>query len=155
MRDTPGLETYRHFFDNLQSQKPHIRSAEIESLLAEAGDPLNTPYVASSAATQADMTFESITNAGSSLAVSHSSIGELLVHDEKTVRKAAWDSYADGHLKFKNTLAATLQGSVKAYVFETRVRNYASSLERSLAQNHVPVAVFENLLETFKANLPT
>jgi oligoendopeptidase F len=155
MLNTPGLETYRHFFDDLQSQKPHIRSAEIESLLAEAGDPLNTPYVASNAATQADMTFESITNAGSSLAVSHSSIGELLVHDEKTVRKAAWESYADGHLKFQNTLGATLQGSVKAYVFETRVRNYANSLERSLAQNHIPVPVFENLLETFKANLPT
>ena len=155
MTATPGLEVYRHFFDNLQSQKPHIRSGEIESLLAEAGDPLSTPYVASNAATQADMTFESITHGGSSLSVSHSSIGELLVHDEKTVRKAAWDSYADGHLKFKNTLAATLQGSVKTYVFETRVRNYASSLEHSLAGNHIPVQVFENLLETFKANLPT
>jgi oligoendopeptidase F len=155
MRATPGLEVYRHFFAELQAKKPHIRSGEIESLLAEAGDPLNTPYVASSAATQADMTFESITHAGSSLAVSHSSIGELLVHDQKSVRKAAWDSYADGHLKFKNTLAATLQGSVKSYVFETRVRNYASSLERSLSSNHIPVGVFENLLETFKANLPT
>jgi oligoendopeptidase F len=155
MTNTPGLEAYRHFFDELQSQKPHIRSAEIESLLAEAGDPLNTPYVASNAATQADMTFQNITHNGSNLAVSHSSIGELLVHDEKSVRKAAWESYADGHLKFKNTLAATLQGSVKTYVFETRVRNYAGSLERSLASNHIPVAVFENLLETFKANLPT
>jgi oligoendopeptidase F len=152
---TPGLEIYRHSFKELQTKQPHIRSSEIESLLAEAGDPLSTPYVASNAATQADMTFESITHAGSSLAISHSSIGELLVHDEKSVRKAAWESYADGHLKFKNTLAATLQGSVKAYVFETRVRNYASSLERSLASNHVPVPVYENLLETFKANLPT
>ena len=155
MADTSGLEVYRHFFAELQAQKPHIRSGEIESLMAEAGDPLNTPDVAASAATQADMTFEAITHAGSSLAVSHSSIGELLVHDEKSVRKAAWDSYADGHLKFKNTLAATLQGSVKTYVFETRVRHYAGSLERSLAQNHIPVPVFENLLETFKANLPT
>jgi oligoendopeptidase F len=155
MRATPGLEVYRHFFAELQARKPHIRSGEIESLLAEAGDPLNTPDVASSAATQADMTFESIIYAGSSLAVSHSSMGELLVHDQKSVRKAAWDSYADGHLKFKNTLAATLQGSIKSYVFETRVRNYASSLERSLASNHIPVGVFENLLETFKANLPT
>jgi oligoendopeptidase F len=155
MHNTPGLEIYRHFFDDLQSQKPHIRSSEIESLLAEAGDPLNTPDVAANAATQADMTFEHITHAGSSLSVSHSSIGELLVHDEKSVRKAAWDSYADGHLKFKNTLAATLQGSVKTYAFETRVRNYASSLERSLSQNHIPVPVFENLLETFQANLPT
>jgi oligoendopeptidase F len=152
---TPALKVYQHFFAELQARKPHIRSGEIEALLAEAGDPLNTPDVAASAATQADMTFESITLAGLSLAVSHSSIGELLVHDEKSVRKAAWDSYADGHLKFKNTLAATLQGSVKAYVFETRVRNYASSLERSLSSNHIPVGVFENLLETFKANLPT
>ncbi len=155
MTGTPGLEVYRHFFDELQAKKPHIRNGEIESLLAEAGDPLSTPHIVSGAASQADMTFESITHAGSSLAVSHSSVGELLVHNGKSVRKAAWESYADGHLKFKNTLAATLQGSVKTYVFETRVRNYASSLERSMAGNHIPVPVFENLLETFKANLPT
>ena len=29
MADTPGLEVYRHFFAELQLQKPHIRSGEI------------------------------------------------------------------------------------------------------------------------------
>ncbi len=155
MRDTSGLEVYRHYFSDLLIRKPHVCNSGIEAVLAEASDALGSFEATAQAAIQADMTFESIPHNGSSLIVSHSSIGELLVHDKKSVRKAAWESYADGHLKFQNTLAATLQGSVKSYVFETRVRQYASSLERTLSKDQIPVAVFENTLETFKSNLPT
>jgi oligoendopeptidase F len=48
-----------------------------------------------------------------------------------------------------------LQGSIKAYVFQARARGYTSSIEMSLARNHIPLAVFDALIETFKANLPT
>jgi oligoendopeptidase F len=44
---------------------------------------------------------------------------------------------------------------MKAYIFNMRARGYTSSLEMSLSRNHIPVSVFENLLETFQRNLPT
>jgi oligoendopeptidase F len=97
--------------------------------------------------------------AGRSFPVAHATIGELLLHPEPAVRRAAWESYADGHLAFKNTLASTLQGSIKAYAFQARTRGYKSSLEMALAVSrtvdNIPRVVFDNLLSLFRANLPT
>jgi oligoendopeptidase F len=147
----PRLGRYRQEFAVIQKRKNHVRSGEIEMLLAQVQEPLGTAYNASNAATDADMKFANIGD----IVVSHTSVGELLSGTDSSVRKAAWESYADGHLAFQNTLASTLQGSIQAYVFNMRARSYSSSLEMSLAVNHIPVQVFENLLETFKANLPT
>ncbi len=152
MQQEPRLERYRQELRVLQKQKDHVRSGEIETLLAQVQDPLNTGYVVSNAATDADMKFQPLENGTE---VSHTSVGELLSGTDSSIRQAAWESYADGHLAFANTLAATLQGSIKAYVFNMRSRGYNSSLEMSLSRNHIPVQVFENLLATFRANLPT
>ncbi|MCL6527127.1 MAG: oligoendopeptidase F [Thermaceae bacterium] len=155
----PGLALYRHYFEGLRLRQPHVRSAEVEAVLAQASDPLGGHSATASAATNADMTFRAVEFGGQQLAVSHSSIGELLVHPEAAVRKAAWESYADGHLAFQHTLASTLQGSIKSYVFGTRARGYRSSLERALSVgrtvNNIPRSVFDNLLAVFEANLPT
>lgn len=150
MDQTPGLELYRHYFQTLAKRQPHIRSGEVEALLAQASDPLSTPAIAASAATNADMKFSDALGH----TVTHATMGGLLVHDDRKVRQAAWESYADGHLAFKNTLTATLQGSMKAYIMSARVRGYPSALEMSLATNHIPKSVYDNLLATFQKHLP-
>jgi oligoendopeptidase F len=154
LSEEPKLEIYRHHFDELRSQRDHIRSGEVEMLLAQATDPLGAVYSISSAVNDADMKFKSIVRSGHEVEVSHSSVGEYLSDTNSDVRRSAFEAYADGHLAFQNTLAATLQGSVKSYVFRARARNYGSSLEMSLARNHIPMRVYENLLETFKAYQP-
>ncbi len=152
--DEPKLKMYRHHFDQLRSERDHVRSFEVEMLLAQASDPLGAVHGISSAVNDADMKFKSILHDGAEVEVSHSSVGEYLSDTNAELRRAAWESYADGFLGFQNTLAATLQGSVKSYVFKARARHYGSSLEMSLAQNHIPMRVFENLLETFKEYRP-
>ncbi len=154
VRDEPKLEIYGHYFDELRSQREHVRSGEVEMLLAQVSDPLGAAHSISGAVNDADMKFKSILREGQEVEVSHSSVGEYLSDTDADLRRAAFESYADGYLAFQNTLAATLQGSVKSYVFKARARNYGSSLEMSLAQNHIPKRVFENLLETFKEYQP-
>jgi oligoendopeptidase F len=151
LQEEPRLERYRHSLNILQQEKAHVRQLEVEVLLAQVQDPLGASYSTSNAATDADMKFAPV----GEHTVSHTSVGELLSSTDANLRKGAWESYADGHLALQNTLAATLQGSVKAYVFNMRARGYNSSLEMSLSKNHIPVQVFTNLLEIFKANRPT
>ncbi len=160
MQSEPTLAVYRHYFEALQTRQPHVRSEEVEAVLAAVSDPLGGHAATAYAATNADMQFRPVAQEGEHLPVSHSTIGELLVHPSPAVRKAAWESYADGHLAFKNSLAATLQGSVKSFAFQARTRNYQSSLEMALAVSrtcgdNIPRAVYDNLLATFQANLPT
>lgn len=160
MQAEPALAVYRHYFDGLQKRKSHIRSSVVEEVLAAASDPLGGHGATAFAATNADMQFRPVSFQGGLLPVSHSSVGDWLVHPSAEVRKAAWESYADGHLAFKNTLASSLQGSIKAFAFQARTRNYKSSLEMALTVSrtcgdYIPRAVYDNLITTFQANLPT
>lgn len=161
MQLEPALAVYRHYFEALQSRQTHVRSGEVEAVLAAASDPLGAHAATAYAATNADMQFRPVEHQGQILPVSHSTIGELLVHPSPEVRKAAWESYADAHLAFKNTLSHTLQGSIKSFVFQARTRGYSSSLEMALkgggrtCGDNIPRAVYENLLASFQANLPT
>jgi oligoendopeptidase F len=55
----------------------------------------------------------------------------------------------------KNTMANCMATGVKQNVFMARARHYPSALEAALTTNHIPVAVFHNLIETYRRNLPT
>jgi oligoendopeptidase F len=149
-----GLEAYHHDFKRLWLRKPHVRSSEVEAVMAQLSDPLQSLYMAADAATSGDVRFEPVRQQGQTLPVSHATIGGLLANPERKVRQQAWENYADGHLAHKNTLANTLQGYMKAYAVQAKIRGYASSLEMSLTDNHIPAKVYHSLLETFEAHLP-
>jgi oligoendopeptidase F len=69
-------------------------------------------------------------------------------------RIATYDAFYTTLHAFKGTLAATLSGSIQEHVFNTRVRNYDSSLHASLAGNEVDTAVYHMLVEEINASLP-
>jgi oligoendopeptidase F len=92
---------------------------------------------------------------GAQLEVGQASIGALVAHTDREVRRTAWENYADGYLAYKNTYAATLTAAVKQDVFNARARRYASSLHASVEANYIPVEVFHNLIAVFQKHLPT
>jgi oligoendopeptidase F len=87
--------------------------------------------------------------------ITQGTIRALLKSTDRELRESAWTNYADAHLKFKNTMAATLASGIKGNNLLARARRYPSALEASLAAENIPVEVFHNLIDTFKANLPT
>jgi oligoendopeptidase F len=156
MEAEPRLETYRHYIHKLERLAPHVRSGEVEELLALSTDPLSTASASAGVLTNAELRFKPARGQdGSESEVGQSSIGSLLSDADREVRRSAWESYADGYLSFKNTLANCLTAAVKTDVFNMRARRYGSSLEASLGTNNIPVVVFHNLIEVFKKNLPT
>ncbi len=151
----PGLAVYRHYFEKLARRRAHVRSEEVEALLAAVSEPLTTPDTAADVLTNADLTFQPVAgSSGESLEVAQGTISDLNRHPDQAVRRRAWESYADGYLSVKNTLAACLSGQVKQTVFLSRARRYPSALEASLSPRAIPREVFHTLLTTFEANLP-
>ncbi|MEZ4671764.1 MAG: M3 family oligoendopeptidase [Anaerolineae bacterium] len=65
------------------------------------------------------------------------------------------ENYADTYLSFKNTLTSNYLASVKRDVFLARARNYKGALEASLFQNNIGREVFDNLIATYRKNIPT
>ena len=160
MRTEPRLATYQHYFAKLERARDHTRSAEVEELLGQVLDPFGTASATHGILTNADLAFAPVivpaaTGAEQRYDVAQSTIGKLLSHPDRAVRRAAWEQYADAHLALKNTMANCLVAGVKQDVFHARARRYGSSLEAALAPFAIPVSVFHNLIDTYRRNLPT
>lgn len=152
----PRLAAYGHHFDRLERRQAHVRSAEVEELLAATLDPFATAASVHGVLTNADLSFSPARDAdGAEHTVAQGTINTLLASPDRELRRTAWQSYADGHLAFKNTMAACLAAGVKQDVFRARARRYGSSLEAALDRGELPVSVFHNLIETYKRHLPT
>ena len=156
LQATPGLQTYRHVLDEIERQRPHVLSTELESLLAQAGEIASAP----------ERIFEMLDYADLKLPQVHDENGELvpltqgnyvakfLENRNREVRREAFEAMLGSYRGFNNTFAATLSGQVKRDVFFARARKYGSALEAALDPNNIPVAVYDNLVNTVNANLP-
>ena len=151
----PGLAVYRHYFDQLGLIRDHVRSAEVEAVLAEFGDVAASGWRTHNALEDADMKFGPVPDDdGGEVELAQGNWLRLATSDQRTVRKAAWQGYADGYIRMKNTFAAALTGQIKGDVFYARARHYASAREATMHPYNIPPQVFDNLLATVRANLP-
>jgi len=149
VQETTGLDLYRQQLHDLNRKRPHVRSAEVEAVLAAAEEIAGVPDAIFSMIENADLKLPLINNEeGEEVPLTK---GNYLVYTRSTdrrVRKEAFEGMHTAFLKQRNTIAATLAAQVKGNIFYTRQRGYASSRERALAQYNIPVSVYDNLVET-------
>ncbi|MEZ4642126.1 MAG: M3 family oligoendopeptidase, partial [Chloroflexota bacterium] len=155
--EEPRLAAMTHYLNDLERQQAHVRSAEVEELLGMVMDPFRTGASVHGVLADADIRFEpaQATAGNEDLTVAQGTIGALLTHEDRGVRRTAWERYADGYLAYKNTMGTALAAGIKQDVFMARARRFGSSLESALAPSNIPVDVFHNTLETFRRHLPT
>ncbi len=150
------LKDYAHAFDELSRKEPFLRSGEIEELLGSLGGVFGSSNSAHSVLANTDLTFELAKDCeGNTFEITQGTIRKLLGSTDRSLRKSAYENYANAHLDFKNTMATMLATGIKQNVFKMRIKNYDNSLEAALAPSHIPSSVFHNLIDTFKENLPT
>jgi oligoendopeptidase F len=152
----PRLEPYRHAVRRVQDQRAHVRSAEVEELLAQASDPLDTFETVHTMLEDGDLRFGNIQDEhGATVPLSQGNVEQYLQSRDRRVRRETWETASDAYLGFADTFAAAMGGGIKRDVFLARARGYGSSLEASLAPDAIPVEVFHNLVATVWKNLPT
>ncbi|TME40977.1 MAG: oligoendopeptidase F [Chloroflexi bacterium] len=156
VRSSPRLSHLGHYFDRLEKLETRIRSAEVEELLSQVTDPLATALSVHSVLANTDLKFAPAVGAGGQLhEVAQGTIAALLTSADREVRRTAFESYADEHLRMQHAMAASLSGAVKRDVFFARARGHASSLEAALEPGFIPVDVFHNVVKTFRENVGT
>jgi oligoendopeptidase F len=156
LRQEPRLAAYAHYIERLADRQEHVRSAEVEELLGQLADPFRTVASIHSSIADTDLSFTPARDQDyQPVEVAQGTINALLTHPDRQVRRTAWENYADSYLALKNGLAACLAAGVKQNVLMARARRYDSALEASLAGNKIPTAVFHNLIEVYRENLPT
>jgi len=156
MSQEPHLRIYAHYLDRLEKRAAHVRSAEVEELLSMLNDPFRTSSATHGILSDADLKYVPARNeAGEIFEITQGTINALRTHPDRTLRRTAFENYADAFLAFKNTMANCLAAGVKQDVFRARALRYSSSLEAALKPNYIPLDVFHNLIKTFRANLST
>ncbi|HKA12954.1 MAG TPA: hypothetical protein VKI99_21030 [Candidatus Dormibacteraeota bacterium] len=133
------LAIYAHWVDRLASQAPHVRSAEVEEVLGQASEPLESAASVHGVLTNADLRFApAVASDGTEYEVAHGVYQELLSSADRQLRRSAWESYADAHLAAARTMAACLATGMKRDVFLARARGYHDSLDAALTPAHIP-----------------
>ena len=153
---SPRLSHLGHYLDTLEKLQKRIRSAEVEELLSQVADPLATALSVHSVLANTDLKFAPAVGADGELhEVAQGTIASLLTSPDREVRRTAFESYADEHLRAQHAMAASIAGATKRDVFFARARGHTSSLEAALEPGHIPIEVFHNMIKTFRENVGT
>ncbi|KAF9404387.1 hypothetical protein HW555_014361 [Spodoptera exigua] len=153
-KENKKLEIYRHFVENILSERPHILSADQEALLAGAGEIFEASSNTFSILNNADLKFPVIENEnGENIQLTHGVYGQLMENTHREVREAAFKGLYSVYDQFKNTFAQTLSSHVKAHNYKAKVRYYSSAREAALSNNHIPESVYDTLLDVVNQNL--
>lgn len=154
MKEEPGLEQYRLFFEEIQRTKAHTLSQEMEALIAATGGMQQTPQEVFALFSNADLEFPEITDEnGEQVRITHGRFISLISSKDRNVRKAAFLGLYATYAKFQNTLAALYSGQVRQLMFKAKARGYSSTLEAAVDANNVSPRVYENLVEAVNENM--
>lgn len=154
--ENEDLALYRTYFKQLERKQSKVRSFEVENVMALASEPLGGFSSTYNTLTNVDIRFDPAKDTnGNSYPVEQGNYGALISHEDRELRKTAWQNYSDGYFKFRNTLAGLQIGGLQRDIFYANVRGFKNSLEASLFPNNVPEEVFNNLISVFRKNLPT
>ena len=154
MKTSPELAVYGQYFDDLFRTQKHILSAREEEILAQAGPLAGSPSKIFSMVNDADINYGNIVDEnGDTVALTKERYYKILESKDRRLRRDANVAYNESYLKYLNTLAATLDASVKKDYFFMKARGYNSCLEMSLDNGNVPTTVFHNLINAVDANL--
>ena len=149
------LLVYRQYFENIIRQKKHVLPTEQEQLLAAMGEVAESPKDIFSMFNNADIRFPEITGEdGHPVQVTHGRYMSLMQSRNRQVRKEAFEAMYGVYGDWRNTLAAMYRANVKQEAFLAKAHKYTSDLEAALDGSHIPVKVYEQLIEAVHESMP-
>ncbi len=148
-------QVYDRYFEILERERAHTRSKEVEELLAGADEMAASPQHIFALFNNADITFPNIKDEnGEDAEVTHGRFIGYLENQDRTVRKAAFDSVYETYKQYINTISATYSANIKQAQFFAKARGYSSTRNMYTGMNGVPESVYDNLIEAVHEGLP-
>ena len=153
--NAPELEQWTVALERILRYRPHTLSTREENLLAMQGEMSEASNQIFRQLNDADLKWGLIRDEkGNRIELGHSSFSAFLHSPSRRVRKEAFGKYYLEYDRHKNSMAAALNGAVQRDVYYARARNYRSALDAALFADKVPIAVYDNLIDSVHRNLP-
>lgn len=160
---TEKLGVYKHFLDDVLRMARHARSSEVEDLLADFTEVIESPTRVYSSVTNNDIEPQSVeTPEGEQVEVTGVNLGKYLRHRDRAFRRRAYQSVYEEHAAVKHTIATAYADKVKAQVALADARNYDSVREMAFNKSsypetglhiHLPVEVHDTLTAAIRDSL--
>ncbi len=149
------LAPHRLTLERLWRFKPHTLGKKEEKLLAMQAEMAQAASQTFRQLNDADLKFGAVKNEkGELVELSHASFSTLLHSPKRSVRKTAFHKCYEQYAAHQHTLSATLGGSIQRDIYYARARNHPSALEAALFPDRMPVAVYDNLIDSVRQHLP-
>jgi len=149
-----SLIEYKFYLEKILRFKPHTRSESEEQLLAMTREIASGPSQVFGQLDNVDLNFGSISDEnGTEVELSHGNFSTFLINPSRNIRRKAFFQYYQAYQNHRHTLAATLVQSIKKDLFYARARNFSNCRVSALFSDNVPESVYDNLVQTVKANL--
>jgi len=154
LAETPALEKYDHYLDDIHRLRAHTRTAEIENVLAELSEVTGTASDIYAMLTNADMSFPEVEGLdGEPVEVTQANFTQLQRRSDREFRRRVYEVFYDEFGSLRNTIATAYKNSVRADVQIAHIRNYETARQAAMDGPNVPVEVYDNLVSTVRENL--
>ncbi len=150
-----AMAPYRHLLDDLRRRRPHVRSVEVEEVLAQGAEVTRAPHDAFTALDNADLDYGTVRDdTGAEVTLTKGRFSLLLRSKDRSVRRAAHETFIRAYQAHRHTLAALHGASVRKDVYEARVRHYPSARSEALFADNIPESVYDTLLSEVRGARP-
>ncbi|HUP30338.1 MAG TPA: oligoendopeptidase F, partial [Usitatibacter sp.] len=155
-RDDPKLAVYRLPVDNILRAAPHTLDAAGEAIVASFQLAARQSGAVYGILANADMPWPTVKLAdGSDAKLDQSGYEKYREAANRDDRKKVMDAFFGKWKEFERTMGVAYYGNLKEDTVYTKVRKYPDSLTRALDRSRLPREVYDALIASTNANLPT
>ncbi|UCD18527.1 MAG: oligoendopeptidase F [Candidatus Zixiibacteriota bacterium] len=150
----PQTDIYDFYIRELIRSRAHIRSTEVEEVLAQSAMIARGPETAFTMLNDADLKYPAIKDEqGNEVQLTKQRYMKFMQSADQRVRHDAHHGFMSVYEKHINTISATLSSAINCDIFYAGARNYKDCLHCALDAGNIPVSVFHSLIETTEADL--
>ncbi len=154
--EEPGLTPYKHSLEDILRRASHTGSVEEEKIIADAGLMTDGPESIYNIFSNAEFPYAEITlTDGKKVHLDQAAFGFYRALPNREDRQKVFETFFEKLHGYLCTYGAQLYANVKIHLFFMKARRYASTLESALDSNNIAPTVYQNLVASVNANLPT
>lgn len=151
----PDFAPYDYMLRKIADSKAHVLSEAEEKLLTLSADVMGGFQDVFSMLNNANLNLPTATFNGEETPISHGTYGVVLRSGNDKERKEWFEKYYESYIKLIDSITQAYYGNVKKDVFYKTARKYESCKEMAMKNEDVQPIVYENLIESVHAALPT
>lgn len=152
----PGLEKHAFNLRDTLQRADHTLGEEAEGVMANSSQVTGGPNRIYSLMANASMPWPKATlSDGEEITLNQAAYSKYRAVQNREDRKLVFDTFWKTWKQYEAVFGQTLDTLVQTHIFATKSRNYASSLDRSVANSNVPSTVYRALVKAANDNLPS